>query len=138
MPTSFGIPNMPITRGTAPANNRRMSSHPDNRAYKNDKQLRTAHTSPNFGYQWSLGGWASQGGFNGMRFNEEPKGQQLYMSPLEGGRGEPTLIPGGSLHENKKGVIKLEMEDYEKNNLSPLVSHPITTQTYYDAKNLYK
>lgn len=137
MPTSFGIPNMPITRGTAPANNRRMSSHPDNRAYKNDKQLRNPHTSPNFGYQWSLGGWASQGGFNGMRFNEEPKGQQLYVSPLEG-PGEPTLIPGGSLHENKKGVIKLEMEDYEKNNLSPLVSHPITTQTYYDAKNLYK
>lgn len=136
MPTSFGIPNMPVTRGTAPANSRRMSA-PNNEAYKSVKQLKTAHTSPNFGYQWSLGGWASQGGFKGIQYKQEQEGHQLYVSPLEG-PGEPTLIPGGSLHSGGRGVIKLDTDEYTKNNLSPLVSHPITTQTHYDSSRLYR
>ena len=131
MPTQFGVPNLIVTRGTAPAPSRRPSTAPSKTIEHN------LHVTPNMGYTQSRGGWSAQGGYRGMDYKVQPPPKPLYENPLSG-TGEPTLIPANSLSGRPKGVIKLAPEEYERIKMTPYTKHPIFDIPNNDALSLYQ
>ncbi len=133
MPTQFGIPDLAVTAGTANAPHRRPST-----AYTQKiKDVTPLHTAPPLGYVQARGGWSYQGGFHSMKYNVPETAPVLYESPLEG-KGEPTLIPSNSLKGERKGVIRLSDEHYDKINMTHSVNHPVYNIPQFNALSLYQ
>lgn len=133
MPTQFGIPDQFTTAGTANAPHRRPSTTFNAKI----KDVSPLKTSPPLGYVQARGGWSYQGGFHAMKYNVPETAPVLYESPLKG-KGEPTLIPSHSLSGEKKGVIRLKDEHYEKINMEHNVNHPIYNIPQFNALSLYQ